>query len=89
MGSIATPEEAGKHPLLSQLISLSLSLFHSVLILATVARVAYLASDFVLSVQPFLRADTPFSKHLNSQSAAKVPNVVSRTPTEVSTPHRT
>ncbi|KAK2763281.1 hypothetical protein FQN54_009917 [Arachnomyces sp. PD_36] len=48
-----------------------------------VARVAYLASDFVLSVQPFLRADTPFSKHLNALRATDTPNVISRSPTEI------
>ncbi|KAL1652155.1 Sulfite reductase [NADPH] subunit beta [Diplodia intermedia] len=43
-----------------------------------VARIAYLASDLVVSVQQSLKDDSEFSKHLNSYSAAKAPGVVSK-----------
>ncbi|EGC47637.1 sulfite reductase beta subunit [Histoplasma capsulatum var. duboisii H88] len=43
-----------------------------------VARIAYLSSDLVLSVQPSLQADSLFSKHLRKLSADNVRGVVSQ-----------
>ncbi|KAJ5098226.1 Sulfite reductase subunit beta [Penicillium argentinense] len=48
-----------------------------------VARIAYLASDLVLSVQPSLQGDSLFSKSLKSLKASKTAGVLSRGTTEV------
>lgn len=47
------------------------------------ARVAYLASDVVLSVQPSLGTDSEFSFHLNRCAANKAKSLLSRLPTEI------
>lgn len=49
----------------------------------SVARVAYLTSDVVLSVQPALQTDTLFSKRLKSLKANKAQNVLSKGTPEV------
>ncbi|CAK7225176.1 Sulfite reductase [NADPH] subunit beta [Sporothrix bragantina] len=41
-----------------------------------VARIAYLASDVVVSVQPSLATDSEFSAHLKSLAQAKTPSIV-------------
>ncbi|KAL2362082.1 hypothetical protein RJZ56_005023 [Blastomyces dermatitidis] len=48
-----------------------------------VARVAYLSSDIVLSVQPSLQTDSLFSKHLSQLSAGSVRGVVSQRVPEI------
>lgn len=47
------------------------------------ARIAYLASDIVVSVQPALKDDSEFSKHLNSYRQSKAPGVVAKELPEV------
>lgn len=49
----------------------------------TVARIAYLASDVILSVQPALKSESEFSLHLNRFAANKAKNVVSQTTPEI------
>ncbi|CAK7198129.1 Sulfite reductase [NADPH] subunit beta [Sporothrix eucalyptigena] len=41
-----------------------------------VARIAYLASDVIISVQPSLATDSEFSAHLKSLAQAKTPSIV-------------
>ena len=48
-----------------------------------VARVAYLTSDVVLSVQPALQTDSLFSKPLKALKANKASNVFSKGTSEV------
>ncbi|KAL9601050.1 MAG: hypothetical protein Q9219_002759 [cf. Caloplaca sp. 3 TL-2023] len=48
-----------------------------------VARIAYLSSDVVLSVQPALDTDSEFSRHLHSYSAARLPSLVAKEAPEV------
>jgi sulfite reductase (NADPH) hemoprotein beta-component len=48
-----------------------------------VARIAYLTSDVVLSVQPSLQNDSLFSKSLKALKASKTSNLSSKS-TEVS-----
>ncbi|PGH34252.1 sulfite reductase (NADPH) hemoprotein, beta-component [[Emmonsia] crescens] len=48
-----------------------------------VARIAYLSSDLVLSVQPSLQTDSLFSKHLRQLSTGNVRGVVSQRVPEV------
>lgn len=50
----------------------------------SVARVAYLTSDVVLSVQPALQTDSLFSKPLKALKANKTQNVLSKGAPEVS-----
>ncbi|PGH07028.1 sulfite reductase (NADPH) hemoprotein, beta-component [Blastomyces parvus] len=50
-----------------------------------VARVAYLSSDIVLSVQPSLQIDSLFSKHLSQLSAGGVRGAVSQRVPEIRT----
>ncbi|KAF2423546.1 sulphite reductase hemo protein, beta subunit [Tothia fuscella] len=45
---------------------------------AAVARIAYIASDFVVSVQPSLATDSEFSKHLKSFADGKQPSLVAK-----------
>lgn len=47
------------------------------------ARVAYLASDVVLSVQPALQTDSLFSKSLKALKANKIQNVLPKGAPEV------
>lgn len=49
----------------------------------TVARIAYLASDVILSVQPALKTESEFSHHLGRFTANKAKNVVSKTAPEI------
>lgn len=49
----------------------------------TVARIAYLSSDVVLSVQPALSADSEFSKYLHKLTAAERPGFVAKELPEV------
>lgn len=49
-----------------------------------VARVAYLASDVVLSVQPSLQADSWFSKTLKTLKASNARSILPRGVTDVS-----
>ena len=51
--------------------------------LISVARVAYLTSDIVLSVQPALQTDSLFSKSLKALKASKTQNVLSKGAPEV------
>lgn len=51
-----------------------------------VARVAYLTSDVVLSVQPALQTDSLFSKPLKALKANKASNVLSKGVSEVGGP---
>lgn len=44
----------------------------------SVARIAYLASDVVISVQPVLAKDSEFSGHLRALQDEKAPVVLSR-----------
>ncbi|EFW99296.1 sulfite reductase beta subunit [Grosmannia clavigera kw1407] len=44
-----------------------------------VARIAYLASDVVISVQPSLSADSEFSEQLKSLEKKKVPSIIAST----------
>lgn len=53
-------------------------------IFCAVARIAYLASDVVLSVQPSLRTDSQFSKSLNSLKAKGASGLISKAAPEVS-----
>lgn len=53
-----------------------------------VARIAYLSSDVVLSVQPALSADSEFSRHLHGLAAAKRPGLVAKELPEVRYPER-
>lgn len=56
------------------------------------ARVAYLASDVVLSVQPSLQADSYFSKSLKTLKAGNARNILPKGVPDVSTsvaPHPT
>lgn len=48
-----------------------------------VARVAYLTSDVVLSVQPALQTDSLFSKPLKALKSNKASNVLSKGVSEV------
>lgn len=48
-----------------------------------VARIAYLSSDVVVSVQPSLATDSEFSKHLRSYFGKNVPGIVARGVPEV------
>ncbi|ODA79711.1 hypothetical protein RJ55_05305 [Drechmeria coniospora] len=48
-----------------------------------VARVAYLSSDVVVSVQPSLAVDSAFSPHLKRLAAQKLPSLVAATPDAV------
>ncbi|MCJ1477640.1 hypothetical protein MMC13_006313 [Lambiella insularis] len=48
-----------------------------------VARIAYLSSDIVISVQPSLSKDTEFSRHLQDLVAKKSPSIVARELPEV------
>ncbi|KAL9578055.1 MAG: hypothetical protein Q9212_005969, partial [Teloschistes hypoglaucus] len=48
-----------------------------------VARIAYLSSDVVLSVQPALASDSEFSKHLHGYAAKRLPSLVAKQPPEV------
>ena len=50
---------------------------------ATVARIAYLSSDVVISVQPALSVESEFSKHLHKLAAAKRPGLVAKELPEV------
>jgi len=49
----------------------------------SVARIAYLSSDVVVSVQPSLAADSEFSKFLNQYADNKASGVVSSNVPEV------
>ena len=44
------------------------------------ARVAYISSDVILSVQPALGADSEFSKHLHALSSNNVPGIIAQEP---------
>ncbi|KAL8728171.1 MAG: hypothetical protein Q9166_005565 [cf. Caloplaca sp. 2 TL-2023] len=48
-----------------------------------IARIAYLSSHVVLSVQPALAVDTDFSKHLHTYSATRSPGLVAKDAPEV------
>ncbi|KAK8235824.1 hypothetical protein HDK90DRAFT_257308 [Phyllosticta capitalensis] len=48
-----------------------------------VARIAYLASDVIISVQPSLKQGSDFSAHLSALSASKAPSVVAKDLPEV------
>ena len=50
---------------------------------SAVARVAYLASDHIISVQPTLATESPFSSLLRTYSSKKYPGVTSTTAPEV------
>lgn len=50
------------------------------LTLYTVARVAYLSSDYIVSVQPTLASESDFSQYLESFSQKKQTGIVSQTP---------
>ena len=45
-----------------------------------VARVAYLSSDIILSVQPALNVDSDFSRQLHLLATRKAPGIISREP---------
>lgn len=45
-----------------------------------VARVAYLSSDIVLSVQPALNIDSDFSRQLHLLATRKAPGIITREP---------
>lgn len=48
-----------------------------------VARIVYIASDVVLSVQPALAVDSEFSRHLHIFAANKAPGLVAKDVPEV------
>ncbi|KAL9022803.1 MAG: hypothetical protein Q9185_000066 [Variospora sp. 1 TL-2023] len=48
-----------------------------------VARIAYLSSDAILSVQPALSTHSEFSKHLHSYSSSRLPGLVAKEVPEV------
>lgn len=48
--------------------------------IATVARIAYLSSDIVLSVQPALSVDSIFSRYLKALASKKTPGHVAKEP---------
>lgn len=48
------------------------------------ARIAYIASDVVLSVQPALAIDSEFSNHLHLFAANKAPGLIAKDVPEVS-----
>ena len=45
-----------------------------------VARVAYLSSDIILSVQPALNIDSDFSRQLHQLATRKAPGIIIREP---------
>ncbi|KAI6282295.1 hypothetical protein MCOR27_000240 [Pyricularia oryzae] len=48
-----------------------------------VARIAYISSDVVISVQPSLATETDFSRYLKSAAARKEPSLVAKNPNNV------
>ncbi|KAI4242153.1 MAG: hypothetical protein L6R40_004196 [Gallowayella cf. fulva] len=48
-----------------------------------VARIAYISSHVILSIQPALAIDTEFSKHLHKYSASRLPGLVAKEAPEV------
>ncbi|KAL8807304.1 MAG: hypothetical protein Q9182_000809 [Xanthomendoza sp. 2 TL-2023] len=48
-----------------------------------VARIAYISSHVVLSIQPSLAIDTEFSKHLQHYSTSRSPGVVAKDPPQI------
>ena len=50
---------------------------------ATVARIAYVCSDVILSVQPTLGRESEFSRHLQNLVTRKSPSIVSKDVPEV------
>ena len=52
-----------------------------------VARIAYLSTHVVLSIQPALAIDSHFSKHLHTYSATRLPGVVAEKAPEVCLQH--
>lgn len=52
----------------------------------SVARIAYLSSDLVLSVQPALSIESEFSAHLHVLAAQKIPGIVAKDGPEVRHP---
>ncbi|KAI4206732.1 MAG: hypothetical protein LQ346_000921 [Caloplaca aetnensis] len=48
-----------------------------------VARIAYLSSNVILSVQPALAAESEFSEHLHAYSASRLPSLVAKEAPEV------
>jgi hypothetical protein len=80
MASITTAADAGKlclhHTIKDQFANVHYK----------VARIAYQASDVVLSVQPSLRTDSLFSKSLKALKANKTASAISRGTPEVGAP---
>lgn len=50
------------------------------------ARIVYLSSDLVLSVQPALSIESEFSANLHALAAQKLPGIVAKDGPEVSHP---
>lgn len=61
---IRTPEEAGRFPVPDKSITRSN-------VVLPVARIAYLSSDVIVSVQPAIGADSDFSSHLKRYAGRK------------------
>lgn len=73
MGSVSNAGEAGMQPLGKQRWQSSPQLTP----VETVARIAYLSSDVVVSVQPSLAADSEFSNYLKDFHSEGLQNIVS------------
>ena len=53
---------------------------HLLILDALVARIAYIASDTIFSVQPALGIDSDFSPQLHALAARKAPGIISKEP---------
>ena len=86
MAPIKTAAEAGMSVVPSEYLKEGLAEKSDV-----VARIAYLSSDVVLSIQPALATDSDFSRHLHSCSASRSLGLVTKGAPEVgflSTAHK-
>lgn len=76
MASVTTAAEAGVYNLHPYVNNADKSI--------AVARIAYLSSDVILSIQPALSTHSDFSKHLHSYSTNRLPGLVAKETPEVS-----
>ena len=77
MSNITTAGGAGKSPRIPSHAAVNVG---SLTANATVARIAYICSDVILSVQPALGLDSEFSHQLHVLAARSTPGVVSKEP---------
>ena len=74
MSSISTAGNAGKSSMRVQFPSPLADDY------TTVARIAYISSDVIISVQPALGVDSDFSHHLHLLASRKAPGIISKEP---------